>query len=54
MHAFISSRAWWLCISADYMFWLYLQHISVVFQVIANGVGLLDPGAESNYVSVCP
>ncbi|AQK40587.1 hypothetical protein ZEAMMB73_Zm00001d024038 [Zea mays] len=25
------------------------EHISVVFQVIANGVGLLDPGAESNY-----
>ena len=35
-------------------FWLCLQPISVVFQVTANGVGLLDPGAESNCVSVCP
>jgi hypothetical protein len=54
MHALISSRAWCLCISADYMFWLCLQPISIVFQVTANGVGLLDPGVESNRVSVCP
>ncbi|XP_034599989.1 DNA replication complex GINS protein PSF3 isoform X1 [Setaria viridis] len=26
------------------------EPISVVFQVTANGVGLLDPGAESNFV----
>ncbi|GJN09779.1 hypothetical protein PR202_ga27814 [Eleusine coracana subsp. coracana] len=28
------------------------EPISVVFQVTANGVGLLDPGAETNCVSV--
>jgi hypothetical protein len=33
---------------------LPLQPISVVFQVTVNGVGLLDPGAETNCVSVCP
>ena len=34
------------------MFLLCLQPISVVFHVTANGVGMLDPGAESNCVSV--
>lgn len=33
------------------VFLLLLQPISVVFQVSANGVGLLDPGAERNSVS---
>jgi GINS complex subunit 3 len=32
------------------VFLLLLQPISVVFQVSANGVGLLDPGAERNSV----
>jgi hypothetical protein len=32
---------------------LWLQPISVIFHVTANGVGLLDPGAETNCVSVC-
>ena len=34
------------------MLLLCLQPISVVFHVTANGVGMLDPGAESNCVSV--